>query len=139
MSATILVIEDTPANMKLTAMLLRKSGYEVLEATTASQGIGLAFRFLPELILMDIQLPIMDGLTATKILKTNPTTAGIKIVALTAFAMQGDKERMLAAGCDGYISKPIDYRSFLSQVRETLAAPAPRRSAYDGEKENIDR
>jgi two-component system cell cycle response regulator DivK len=125
--------------MKLTAMLLRKSGYEVLEATTASQGIGLAFRFLPELILMDIQLPIMDGLTATKILKTNPTTAGIKIVALTAFAMQGDKERMLAAGCDGYISKPIDYRSFLSQVRETLAAPAPRRSAYDGEKENIDR
>jgi two-component system cell cycle response regulator DivK len=117
MSATILVIEDTPANMKLFTMLLRKSGYEVLQATTASHGIDLARRYLPEVILMDMQLPGMDGLTATKILKTSTLTAGIKIVALTAFAMEGDEERMLKGGCDAYLSKPISYQHFLNTVR----------------------
>lgn len=124
MSATVLVIEDTPANMKLVAMLLDKAGYQVLQAANAIQGIELARRFLPDLVLMDMQLPIMDGLEATRILKADAATAHIKIVALTALAMKGDAERMLAAGCDGYIAKPIHYQHFLDEIKRMLATAA---------------
>ncbi|MBA3015679.1 MAG: response regulator [Proteobacteria bacterium] len=118
----ILVIEDTPANMKLVCDLLRHSGYTVLSAVDADQGIDLARQELPDLVLMDIQLPGMDGITATRLLKNDEATRHIKIIALTAFAMKGDREKMLAAGCDDYIAKPIRYKEFL----ETISVVAGR-------------
>ncbi|MEN6585536.1 MAG: response regulator [Sulfuricella sp.] len=121
MSAQVLVVEDTPANMKLVCMLLGKAGYRVLQADNAGDGIALARAHLPDLILMDIQLPGMDGLTATRLLKGADTTRHIKIVALTAFAMKGDEEKMITAGCDGYIAKPIQYKNFLAEVERMLA------------------
>lgn len=120
MTATVLVIEDTPANMKLVSMLLEHAGHRVLQATDAAEGIALACEQLPDLILMDIQLPGMDGLEATRQLKANAATCHIKVVALTAFAMKGDEERMLAAGCDAYIAKPIQYKEFLADVARLL-------------------
>jgi len=116
----ILVIEDNPTNMKLITSILKKTGYEILQAENADKGIELAIEKLPHLILMDIQLPGKDGLTATKLLKINPKTSHIKIIALTAFAMKGDKERILKAGCDGYILKPIRYKEFLQEVELVL-------------------
>ena len=123
MTKQVLVVEDTPANMKLASMLLGKAGYRVLQADNASDGIALAREHLPDLILMDIQLPGMDGLTATRILKEDDATRHIMVVALTAFAMKGDEEKMIAAGCDGYIAKPIQYRNFLAEVERMLALP----------------
>lgn len=120
MTAQILVVEDTPVNMKLVCMLLDKAGYRVLQADNAADGIALARRHLPELILMDIQLPGMDGLTATRLLKQADATRHIRIVAVTALAMKGDEQKILAAGCDGYIAKPIDYKNFLVAVKEHL-------------------
>lgn len=125
MTARVLVVEDTPANMKLITMLLRKAGHEVLQASTADEAIALARAHRPSLVLMDIQLPGMDGLTATRILKEHESTRGICIVALTALAMRGDEQRMIAAGCDGYIAKPIQYKSFLDEVSRLLAGVAP--------------
>ncbi len=122
MTTQILVVEDTPANMKLLNMLLDNAGYRVLQADNAKDGIALAREHLPELILMDIQLPGMDGLTATRLLKKEAATCHIKIVALTAFAMKGDEDRMIAAGCDGYIAKPIQYKNFLAEVERILAS-----------------
>lgn len=121
MNPQVLVIEDTPANLKLVSMLLGRSGYRVLQANNASDGIALAREHRPELILMDIQLPGMDGLAATRLLKEDETTRHIKVIALTAFAMKGDEERMIAAGCDGYIAKPIQYRHFLAEVEKYLS------------------
>lgn len=120
----ILVIEDSPTNMKLVRLLLAGRGYQVLEADNAPDGIALAQRERPDLILIDIQLPGMDGLTATGLLKQDPATAAIRIAALTALAMKGDEERILAAGCDAYIAKPIHSTAFLERVSELLA-PAP--------------
>jgi two-component system cell cycle response regulator DivK len=125
MTAQILVVEDTPANMKLITMLLRKAGHEVLQASTADEAIALARAHRPSLVLMDIQLPGMDGLAATRVLKEHESTRGICIVALTALAMRGDEQRMIAAGCDGYIAKPIQYKSFLDEVSRLLARAAP--------------
>lgn len=122
MIAQILVVEDTPANMKLATMLLIKAGYEVLQAVNAADAIALAQERIPDLILMDIQLPGMDGLTATRLLKETIATRHIPIVALTAFAMKGDEEKIMAAGCDGYIAKPIQYHQFLAEVGRQLAA-----------------
>ena len=116
----ILIIEDNPKNMKLTSSILAKTGYEVLEAVEAPSGIDLARTEKPDLVLMDIQLPGMDGMSATKILKQDPTTMAIPIIALTAFAMKGDREKIMAAGCDDYISKPIRYKDFLAKVEEWL-------------------
>jgi len=118
--ACILVIEDSPANMKLAVLLLEQAGHEVLQATDAEEGIRLARERLPQLILMDVQLPGMDGLSATRLLKADPATRAIKIVALTALAMNGDREKIEAVGCDGYIAKPIRYQSFLQVVGEML-------------------
>ncbi len=116
----VLIVEDNPTNMKLASGLLKRAGYEVLEAFDADGGIAMAREKLPSLILMDIQLPGMDGLTATQLLKGDEKTRHIKIIALTAFAMKGDEEKMLAAGCDGYISKPIRYKEFLETVKAML-------------------
>lgn len=118
--SSVLVIEDNPANMKLVVFLLEKAGYRVLQAREAGTGIDLARAEHPDLILMDIQLPDMDGLAATRLLKADAATASIKIVALTAFAMKGDEENIRAAGCDGYIAKPIHYKNFLAQIESLL-------------------
>jgi len=113
----VLVIEDNPVNMKLTSDLLTKTGYTVLQASDAETGIRMARQAAPRLILMDIQLPGMDGLTAARLLKCDDSTKDIPIIALTAFAMRGDEERMLAAGgCDAYIAKPIRYKVLLDTV-----------------------
>jgi len=113
----ILVIEDNPINMKLASDLLTKTGYTVLQAREAETGIRMARQNTPRLILMDIQLPGMDGLTAARLLKNDERTRDIPIIALTAFAMKGDEERMLeTGGCDAYIAKPIRYKVLLETV-----------------------
>jgi len=112
----ILVIEDNPINMKLASELLTKTGYTVRQASDAETGIRMARRDAPGLILMDIQLPGMNGLTAARLLKSDDRTKDIPIIALTAFAMKGDEERMLATGCDAYIAKPIRYKALLEMV-----------------------
>jgi two-component system, cell cycle response regulator DivK len=118
---TILVVEDNATNMKLSTFLLESADYTVLAATNAEIGLALAREGHPDLILMDIQLPGMDGLQATALLKASEETRDIPVIALTALAMKGDEERILAAGCDGYIAKPLDYKNFLAVVGATLA------------------
>ena len=117
----ILIVEDNPANMTLTIFLLQSAGHTVLSATNAEAGLTLARDEHPDLILMDIQLPGMDGLQATALLKRDDATRGIPVIALTALAMKGDEERIRAAGCDGYIAKPLAYRDFLAIVSAQLA------------------
>lgn len=114
--ARILIIEDSPTNMMLSVDVLENAGHTTFQANRAGAGIEIALREPLDLILMDIQLPDMDGMEATGILKTDPKTQGIPIIALTAFAMKGDRERILKAGCDGYIEKPIRYLDFLAEV-----------------------
>ncbi len=116
----VLVVEDNPANMTLAVFLLQSAGHAVLTATSAETGLALARSERPHLILMDIQLPGMDGLEATGILKRDDVTRDIPVVALTALAMKGDEERIRAAGCDGYIAKPIAYQEFLATVAARL-------------------
>lgn len=123
--AKILIVEDNESNMKLFDFLLRRAGHCVLQAGDAETGLMLARRETPDLILMDIQLPGMDGLTAARILKQDPATRDIKVVALTALAMKGDTERILAHGCDGYIDKPIHHRTFLEDVGAALGKGSP--------------
>ena len=118
--ARILIVEDNPANMKLAVFLLESAGHTVLSALDAEAGLTLARDERPNLILMDIQLPGMDGLQATLLLKRNEATRAIPVIALTALAMKGDEERIRAAGCDGYIAKPIHYKEFLAIVATTL-------------------
>ena len=123
--AKVLIIEDNAANMKLAIFLLQSAGHTVLSATDAEAGLTLAREEQPGLILMDIQLPGMDGLTATTALKADEATRAIPVIALTALAMKGDEERIRAAGCDGYIAKPLSYREFLATITARLEA-APR-------------
>jgi CheY-like chemotaxis protein len=117
---TILVVEDNKLNMKLVNGLIKIGKYRMIEAIDAESGIELIREQRPDLVLMDIQLPGMDGLSATKIIKEDPDLKDIPIVALTSYAMQGDKEKALAAGCTGYIAKPIDTRKFLETVSQYL-------------------
>jgi two-component system cell cycle response regulator DivK len=119
--ATVLVVEDIPTNMTLAVFLLESAGHRVLSATDAEAGLTLARREQPNLILMDIQLPGMDGLEATALLKAADDTRAIPVIALTALAMMGDEERIRAAGCDGYIGKPMGYQEFLATVAAQLA------------------
>ena len=118
--ATVLVVEDNPANMTLARFLIESAGHTVLGATDAEAGLTLARDAKPDLILMDIQLPGMDGLEATAILKGDDATRAIPVIALTALAMKGDEERIRAAGCDGYIAKPLAYREFLASIAAHL-------------------
>lgn len=122
--ARVLVIEDNVANMTLATFLLESAGHVVMPATDAETGVALARDAHPDLILMDIQLPGMDGLQATGLLKADDATRSIPVIALTALAMKGDEERILAAGCDGYIAKPLAYKSFLADIAEHLARGA---------------
>jgi CheY-like chemotaxis protein len=121
MGKKILVIEDNELNMKLVRSLLQLGDFEVAEAENAEKGIQLARDWQPDLLLMDIQLPGMDGLEATKKIKKDKSLNGIPIVALTSYAMQGDEEKALAAGCVGYITKPIDTKAFLKTIEKYLA------------------
>jgi two-component system cell cycle response regulator DivK len=123
--AKVLVVEDNPANMTLALFLLQSAGHIVLSATDAEAGLRLAREEHPQLILMDIQLPGMDGLEATALLKRDESTRAIPVVALTALAMKGDEERIRAAGCDGYIAKPLAYREFLETIAAQLARTCP--------------
>src|SRR5688572_30036544 len=122
--ARVLVVEDNVSNMTLATFLLKSAGHTVLGATDAEKGLTIARAEQPELILMDIQLPGMDGLEATALLKGDVTTRAIPVIALTALAMKGDEERIRAAGCDGYIAKPLAYKSFLATVSALLAKKA---------------
>jgi CheY-like chemotaxis protein len=119
-AATILVVDDNPINLKLVSDLLSFEGYRVLKAADGEEAAATVKGDLPELILLDVDLPGMDGLTLTKRLKSDPPTADIIIVALTAFAMKGDRQRAIAAGCDAYVTKPINTRELPAQVAELL-------------------
>jgi two-component system cell cycle response regulator len=116
----ILIVDDNLSNLKLAEVLLAAEGYDVRTAPDAEQALEVLQAFRPRLILMDIQLPGMDGLALTRRLKADPAHGDVTIVALTAYAMKGDDERALAAGCRGYISKPIDTRRFASEVARYL-------------------
>jgi two-component system cell cycle response regulator DivK len=117
----ILIVEDNPANMKLAVFLLQDAGYTVISAVDAEAGITLAREEHPDLILMDIQLPGMDGLAAIALLKQDETTRSIPVIALTALAMKGDEARIRDAGCEGYIAKPMRYREMLATVAAQLS------------------
>jgi two-component system, cell cycle response regulator DivK len=119
--AKILIVEDNPANMTLAVFLLQSAGHTVLSATDAEAGLTLARDERPNLVLMDIQLPGIDGLDAVGLLKRDDATRDIPVIALTALAMKGDEERIRAAGCDDYIAKPMDYKEFLATVATQLA------------------
>ena len=119
----ILVVEDNEANQLLASSVLERAGYQIALASDSVEALDAIRRNEPDLILMDIQLPGQDGLTFTRELKADPSTAAIPIVALTALAMPGDRELSLEAGCAGYISKPIDTRTLATEVGKYLAAP----------------
>ena len=119
--ARALIVEDNPTNMTLAVFLLQSAGHTVLSARDAEAGLTLARDQQPDLILMDIQLPGMDGLQATALLKKDDATRAIPVIALTALAMKGDEERIRAAGCDGYIAKPMRYQEFLAVIAAQLA------------------
>src|SRR5665213_725356 len=121
----ILIIEDNVLNLELATDLLEANGFAVVSAPTAEDGLRLARELMPDLVLMDFSLPGMDGLTATRHLKTDPATRHLTVVGLTANAMKGDAEAALQAGCDGYLTKPIDTRTFVASVTRFMAAPAP--------------
>lgn len=126
MNELVLIVEDNAKNLKLARDLLTYYGFRVLAATNATDGIALAREHLPALVLMDIQLPDMDGVAALAQLRASPATVGLRVVALTAFAMRQDKERLLGAGFDGYLTKPIDVREFPGQIRRLCELGVPR-------------
>ncbi len=118
MAKVVLVVEDETKNLKLFCDLLQRFGYVTIEATDGEQGVELARVEKPDLILMDIQMPKMDGYEATRILKADITTKDIPIVAVTSYAMKGDKERMFEIGCNAYITKPVDIEELLNIVSQ---------------------
>jgi two-component system cell cycle response regulator DivK len=120
MAKTILIVEDEPRNLKLLRDLLQRFGYEILEAPDGEQGVKLAGEKIPDMILMDIMMPKMDGLEATRIIKADEKTKHIPIIALTSYAMKGDREKTIEAGCDGYIAKPIDIKEVLKAIEHFL-------------------
>ncbi len=120
MGQTILIVEDHEKNRRLLRDVLSYYGYTIIEAENGKDGIEMARQYMPDLILMDIQMPVMDGFTATTILKSAPDTRKIKIIAVTSFAMTGDKEKILDTGADGYISKPLDIKALPTLIKEIL-------------------
>jgi two-component system cell cycle response regulator DivK len=120
MSKVILYIEDNEQNLYLVTFLLEKHGYEVCAAMDGQEGINMAAKVRPDLILLDIQLPLMDGYAVARQLRANPDLTGIPIVAVTSYAMAGDREKAFAAGCSGYIEKPINPDTFMEQVEQHL-------------------
>jgi CheY-like chemotaxis protein len=120
----ILLVEDNPVNRPLAVFLLRSQGYQVREATTAPEAFEMLNAEIPDLIVMDIQLPGMDGLETTRKLKEQPATADIPVIAVTSYAMKGDREKALAAGCVGYVTKPIDKNTFIQEVAAHIGKKA---------------
>jgi CheY-like chemotaxis protein len=120
----ILIVDDNAQNLKLARVVLTTAGYQVRTATDAEEALTLLDSFIPRLILMDLQLPGLDGLALTRRLKADSTRRNIIIIALTAYAMKGDDEKAMAAGCDGYISKPVDVERLPKLVAEHLAGVA---------------
>jgi CheY-like chemotaxis protein len=119
--ARVLVVDDNPSNTKLLAFVLKRGGYDVDTADSAEHGAGVLQECRPDLILMDLQMPGVSGLEWTRQLKADPATREIPIVAVTAYAMKGDDERARAAGCDGYLTKPIDTRTLLDDIARHLS------------------
>lgn len=132
MDELILIVEDDPKNLTLFRDLLQRVGYTTIEAENGREGVNLARANKPALILMDIQLPVMDGLKATKILKSDAKTKNIPILALTSYAMKGDRDKILQAGCDGYLAKPVDVREFLATVARYLPNKVKKGVKIDG-------
>ena len=131
----ILIIEDNVLNLELATDLLEAGGFVVVQARTAEEGLRLARASLPALVLMDISLPGMDGLCATKALKADPATRQLTVVGLTAHAMKGDEETALRAGCDGYLTKPINTRTFIATVTDLInSRPHPEKEINPLEK-----
>ncbi len=120
MTQRILVIEDQEDNRIILRDLLTSAGYEVIEAMNGQDGVEIAESERPELILMDIQLPVLDGYEATRRIKGNPSLASIPVIAVTSYALSGDEAKAKAAGCDGYVTKPFSPRQLLGKVREFL-------------------
>ncbi len=120
MKTKILVIEDNEQNMYLMKFILEQNGYEVIQAWNGEEGLDWARNAAPALILLDIQIPVMDGYEVAEKLKGNPETSSIPVVAVTSYAMVGDRERVMAAGCSGYLEKPIDPDTFVSDVEMHL-------------------
>lgn len=134
MTAYIFVVDDNPINLKLACDVLEFEGYTVGKAADAEEAQEILQNMTPDLILMDIALPGMDGLTLTRKLKEDERLRSVPIVALTAFAMKGDDRKALEAGCDGYITKPIDTRRLPQQVEEFLRKAAAERERYSDER-----
>jgi two-component system, cell cycle response regulator DivK len=120
MTKRILVVEDTEDNRRILRDLLTRAGFELIEAIDGESGVSMAITHRPDLILMDIQLPIFDGYEATRRIKANPETRNIPIIAVTSYALSGDENKALAAGCDGYVAKPFSPRRILAMVQEFL-------------------
>jgi two-component system, cell cycle response regulator DivK len=125
-AGTVLYIEDNPENRILVRRVLMAEGFEVLEAGNASDGLDVAQQQRPDLVLVDINMPLLDGLSLASIMKADPGLNSIPVVALTANVMRGDRERTMAAGCDGYIQKPIDVDTFPRQIARYLQQTEPR-------------
>ena len=126
----VLIVEDHEANLHLMEALLKVPGYQTLRATDGEEGVRMAREMLPDLILMDIQMPKMDGLAATRLIKSTPETCHIPVIALTAHTMLRDRENALKAGCDDYIGKPVNTRLFREKIRSLLCpipSPASRK------------
>ena len=121
MTQKILIVEDNPRNMRLIEMLLKARGYALLNATDGEQAMNMAIRERPDLIIMDIQLPTVDGIEVTRRLRQTPALSRTPIIALTAYAMKGDRERFISAGCDAYLSKPINTRELPKLICELLS------------------
>ena len=121
MTKRILVVEDTEDNRQIMRDLLSAAGFEILEASDGATGVAMAAEHRPDLILMDIQLPVIDGYEATRRIKADPATKDIPVVAVTSYALAGDEAKTREAGCDAYIAKPFSPRSLLARVRELLA------------------
>jgi CheY-like chemotaxis protein len=126
MKGKVLVIEDNEQNLYLVRYILEKKNYEVHAALDGQSGVEIAAALKPDLILLDIELPVMDGYAVARHLRQNPDLANTPIVAVTSYAMPGDREKVMAAGCDGYIEKPIDPDTFLTKVEQHLTAKGPR-------------
>lgn len=127
MKGKILVIEDNEQNLYLVRFILEQNGYEVFAALDGQSGIEMAASLKPDLILLDIQLPLMDGYAVARNLRQDPALADTPIVAVTSYAMTGDREKTIEAGCDGYIEKPIDPDTFMAQVEQHLIVRDQRR------------
>jgi two-component system cell cycle response regulator DivK len=121
MAKRILVVEDQEDNRQILRDLLANAGYDMIEAEDGEQGVAVASSERPDLILMDIQLPVLDGYEATRRIRTNPDLKSVPIIAVTSYALAGDEDKALAAGCDGYVSKPYSPRELLAKVRAYLA------------------